>query len=262
MLQPDLCTAYAQLPSGGGPVSDSTSPAAAEYARLLAEAAQAGARLKDLGASYPDRDNTGAWEAHKAQEGDASDAFFNAQYAADAYLREHPDAVPVYGAACRWQGLGVSTIPVKSDGSKSPLVKWKQYQGTLPPEDELWKWHHGGRSGLAVLTGRRGGGGVEMASRRALRPGRPHRAAGQRRRPPAGDVRARGPVGRRGHLRQVHRRHQKSGPRRGLEAHHRRVLGYLPRRRPPVLVVLRGRHRQHQTGAAAQHRRRAGRQAG
>ena len=126
-----------------------------EYARLVAEIASARARLKDLGASYPDRDNTGALAAHKAQEGDASEAFFNAQYAAEAYLREHPDAVPVYGAARRWQAMGVSTIPVKNDGSKSPLVRWKQYQGTLPPEDELWRWHHGGRSGMAVLTGLR-----------------------------------------------------------------------------------------------------------
>ena len=136
-------------------MSGGTSPEAAEYTRLVAEIALARARLKDLGASYPDRDNTGALVAHKAQEGDASEAFFNAQYAAEAYLREHPDAVPVYGAARRWQAMGVSTIPVRSDGSKSPLVKWKQYQGTLPPEDELWRWHHGGRSGLAALTGLR-----------------------------------------------------------------------------------------------------------
>jgi putative DNA primase/helicase len=142
--------------SNGEPADDAHLTAA-EYARLLAEAAQAEARLKDLGASYPDRDNTEAWEAHKAQEGDASEAFFNAQYAADAYLREHPDAVPVYGAARRWQAMGVSTIPVKSDGSKEPLVRWKQYQGTLPPEDELWRWHHGGHSGMAVLTGLRDG---------------------------------------------------------------------------------------------------------
>ena len=74
--------------------------------------------------------------------------------AADAYLREHPDAVPVYGAACRWQALGVSTVPVRDDGSKSPFGKWKQYQERLPTEQELWDWHHGGTSGLGIVTGR------------------------------------------------------------------------------------------------------------
>ena len=123
-------------------MSDDTSPAAAEYARLQADAAQARTHLDALAADPPGRD-------------DAADALFNAEFAAEAYLREHPAAVPVYGAAMAWQAMGVSTIPVKRDGSKSPLVKWKQYQGVLPPEDELWRWHHRGNSGLAALTGLR-----------------------------------------------------------------------------------------------------------
>ena len=141
-----------QMESGG------TSPEAAEYARLLAAAAQARKHQQNLQAKRPDPGESEAWAAYKEQEGAAADAIDETGRAADDYLREHPDAVPVYGAARRWQVLGVSTIPVKNDGSKSPLVKWKQYQGTLPPEDELWRWHHGGRSGMAVLTGLRDSG--------------------------------------------------------------------------------------------------------
>ena len=129
--------------------------AAAEYAQLTEQIARARARYEELQANRPDRGDTGACTAHKTLEYAASEAFLDAQYAAGAYLREHPDAVPVYGAARRWHAMGVSTIPVKDDGSKSPLVRWKQYQGVLPPEDELWRWHHHGRSGLAALTGRR-----------------------------------------------------------------------------------------------------------
>ena len=85
--------------------------------------------------------------------------------AADAYLREHTDAVPVYGAACRWQALGVSTVPVRDDGSKRPIGEWKQYQERLPTGQELWDWHHGGTSGLGIVTGRTeraDGRGIEM----------------------------------------------------------------------------------------------------
>ena len=136
-------------------MSGGTSPAAAEYTRLAAETAQARARYQDLQANRPDRGDIEARERHKALEAAASAAVLDAQYAAEAYLREHPDAVPVYGAARRWHAMGVSTIPVKDDGSKSPLVRWKQYQGVLPPEDELGRWHHQGHSGLAALTGLR-----------------------------------------------------------------------------------------------------------
>ena len=123
-------------------MSGGSSPESAEYARLTAELAQAREHLDALQADHPDR-------------GDAADACFDAQHAADSYMREHPEVVPVYGAARLWHAMGVSTIPVKDDGSKSPLVRWKQYQGVLPPEDELWRWHHNGRSGLAALTGLR-----------------------------------------------------------------------------------------------------------
>ena len=135
--------------------SNTLSDAAAEHARLLAEIAQARARYQNLQANRPDLGDIEACTAHKALEDAASEAFFNAQYAADAYLREHPDAVPVYGAARRWQAMGVSTIAIKSDGSKAPIGKWKQYQGVLPAEDELWRLHHSGHSGLAILTGLR-----------------------------------------------------------------------------------------------------------
>ena len=44
---------------------------------------------------------------------------------ARAYLREHPDAVPVYAAARRFQDLGIATVPPKDDGSKRPVGEWK-----------------------------------------------------------------------------------------------------------------------------------------
>ena len=137
------------------PASVQDVDAAAEYAQLTEQIAQARARYQDLQANRPDLGDIEACTAHKALEDAASEAIFNAQYAAETWLRKHPAAVPVLGKAMALYALGVSTIPVKRDGSKSPLVRWKPYQGTLPPEDEIWRWHHGGKSGLAALTGLR-----------------------------------------------------------------------------------------------------------
>lgn len=129
-------------------------PAADEYARLLAEKTQARERQKALRANPPDRSDERAWEAYKALDGAASDAVWDTMMAAEAYLRENPDALPVYGAARRWLELGVSTVPVRDDGSKAPIGKWKQYMECLPTEKELFNWHHTGKSGLGIVTGR------------------------------------------------------------------------------------------------------------
>jgi Bifunctional DNA primase/polymerase, N-terminal len=50
---------------------------------------------------------------------------------------------------------GLSTIPVRADGSKEPaLCSWKEYQGRLPTKDELTKWFSGrSQLGIAVIGG-------------------------------------------------------------------------------------------------------------
>ena len=136
--------------------SNTLTDAAAEHARLLAEIAQARARYQDLQANRPDPGDIKACRAHRALEGAASEAVFDADDAASAYLSEHPDVMPVYGAARRWHDLGVCTVPVKNDGSKRPIGEWKEYQERLPTSDELFGWHHRGRSGLGIVTGRTG----------------------------------------------------------------------------------------------------------
>jgi hypothetical protein len=126
----------------------------AEYARLVAEAAQAKTRQQDLHANHPDRGNAEACLAHKAQVDAATEAIYEADDAADAYLREHPELVPVYDTALRWHALGICSVPVRNDGSKAPFSFWKEYQEHLPTDKELWDWHHRGDSGLGIVTGR------------------------------------------------------------------------------------------------------------
>ena len=135
-------------------MSDGTSPEAAEYARLQAEAAQAARQQQDLYKNHPDRSDTEACAAHKALIDAAIEAREDASDAADAYLREHPEVLPVYDAALRWLALGIGTLPVKKDGSKAPDCEWKQYIERLPTDDELWAWHHRGGTGLGLTTGR------------------------------------------------------------------------------------------------------------
>ena len=74
--------------------------------------------------------------------------------AAAAYLRAHPDAVPVYAAARRFHDLGIATVPPKDDGSKSPIGEWKTYMECLPRDEELLTWHQAGTSGLGIVCGR------------------------------------------------------------------------------------------------------------
>ena len=126
----------------------------AEHARLVAEIAQARARYQDLQANRPDRSDVEAWEKHRALEGAANEAVLDAGEAADAYLREHPEVLPVYDAALRWLALGICTVPVRDDGTKRPIGEWKEYQERLPTSDELWIWHHRGGTGLGLITGR------------------------------------------------------------------------------------------------------------
>lgn len=54
-----------------------------------------------------------------------------------------------------WNSVGVSTIPVRTDGTKRPSVAWGQYQVTLPTPGELSEWWPNGHStlGLALICG-------------------------------------------------------------------------------------------------------------
>src|SRR5262245_33199632 len=55
----------------------------------------------------------------------------------------------------RLREAGLSTIPIKADGSKSPaLPSWRPYQERLPDEGELRQWFgNGARPGVALVGG-------------------------------------------------------------------------------------------------------------
>jgi hypothetical protein len=127
---------------------------AAEHARLVAEIAQARARYQDLQANRPDPGDIEACKAHKALEDAASQAAFDAAMAADFYLRENPQLVPVYGAARAMLAEGICVIPV-GPGKRPALKSWREFQKRLPTLDELHEWFAVERDdrGLAVVCG-------------------------------------------------------------------------------------------------------------
>lgn len=50
---------------------------------------------------------------------------------------------------------GISTIPIKADGSKAPAIaSWKPYQSRRPTPDEISAWYHDGTYGLAAIAGK------------------------------------------------------------------------------------------------------------
>lgn len=56
--------------------------------------------------------------------------------------------------ALRYREAGVSLLPIKPDGSKSPaLSSWKEYQTRLPTEEEIGSWFGNGLRGVAVVAG-------------------------------------------------------------------------------------------------------------
>ena len=138
----------------------------ARYEQLTRYRDEAAARMRGLQRNV-NRAERGSRHGDEAfsQLRRAGEEYRTASDAADAFLREHPDAVPVYAAARRWQALGVCTVPVKDDGSKAPFGEWKQYQKRLPTDEELLAWHQAGTSGLGIVTGRTDrddGCGIEM----------------------------------------------------------------------------------------------------
>ena len=55
--------------------------------------------------------------------------------------------------AVGWPGLCV--LPPKEDGSKAPLVKWKERQSKRPAPEQMRRWYvEGGSSGVGVVCGR------------------------------------------------------------------------------------------------------------
>ena len=55
--------------------------------------------------------------------------------------------------AQRFTASGVSVIPIKSDGSKSPAVLWKRYQSQIATPEELQGWFQNGR-GIGIIGGK------------------------------------------------------------------------------------------------------------
>jgi hypothetical protein len=126
----------------------------AEYMQLMVGKQEAVALLRRLQREVAAERGSSRGAKLFARMQVAQEEYQTASDATEAYLKEHPDAVPVYGAARRWLDLGVCTAPVRDDGSKAPIGRWKQYQECLPDEKELFNWHHTGRSGLGIVTGR------------------------------------------------------------------------------------------------------------
>jgi P4 family phage/plasmid primase-like protien len=56
-------------------------------------------------------------------------------------------------AALAWCDAGCSVVPVATDGSKSPLGTWKQYQTTPASRDQVTAWFTNGHPGLGVVCG-------------------------------------------------------------------------------------------------------------
>src|SRR5262245_36550336 len=71
----------------------------------------------------------------------------------------------------RLREAGLSTIPIKADGSKSPaLPSWKPYQERLPDEGELRQWFgNGARPGVAIVGGKVSGN-LEVIDLEAIAP--------------------------------------------------------------------------------------------
>lgn len=56
---------------------------------------------------------------------------------------------------------GISCIPILTDGTKSPAVRWKDFQQRLPDERDIRTWFYGTMYGIAFITGTVSGG-LEM----------------------------------------------------------------------------------------------------
>jgi len=62
------------------------------------------------------------------------------------------DQNPIERAAHGLLESGLSVIPIKSDGSKSPAVSWKPYQSEIATPEELKGWFQNG-NGIGIVCG-------------------------------------------------------------------------------------------------------------
>lgn len=67
----------------------------------------------------------------------------------------------VYQTALAALQAGISCIPILADGTKSPAVRWKDYQKRRPSPGEVRRWFSGKEHGIALITGTISGG-LEM----------------------------------------------------------------------------------------------------
>lgn len=67
----------------------------------------------------------------------------------------------VYQTALAALRAGISFIPILSDGTKSPAVRWKDFQQKRPTLSDVRMWFHGKDRGIAFITGAISGG-LEM----------------------------------------------------------------------------------------------------
>lgn len=59
----------------------------------------------------------------------------------------------VYDHAKRYVDAGLSVIPIATDGTKSPKLKWEPYKTRLPSDAELQTWFTGRTAGIAIVGG-------------------------------------------------------------------------------------------------------------
>lgn len=64
----------------------------------------------------------------------------------------------VYQAAIAALQVGISVIPIRADGTKSPAVSWKRYQHERPALPDIRRWFGGTSYGMAFITGQVSGG--------------------------------------------------------------------------------------------------------
>lgn len=68
------------------------------------------------------------------------------------------DLLPI---ALELHTAGISVVPVRSDGTKSPAIAWKPYTQTLPTPDQLTDWFPATATGIGMITGHISGN-IEM----------------------------------------------------------------------------------------------------
>jgi putative DNA primase/helicase len=77
-------------------------------------------------------------------------------------LSHQPDASKTNPTALdlarAYSAPGRAIIPVKTDGSKAPAVRWEKYKTALPTPDEIERWFGRGGCGLALVCGAVSGG--------------------------------------------------------------------------------------------------------